>query len=85
MKKLKKLKLNSLAQGVLNEQEMNVLRGGASCSCCCGYANYGGSSTSSNSSANSSSGYTSSYGCGGSDGDYTEDRVRLMSTGFCAC
>ncbi|MDR1743651.1 MAG: TIGR04149 family rSAM-modified RiPP, partial [Dysgonamonadaceae bacterium] len=55
MKRLKKLKLNNLEQGFLNDREMNILRGGGTpgnCNCCCGYENNGGSSSSANSSAN---------------------------------
>ncbi|GEM_PF-4893902 len=90
MKKLKRLKLNRFAQDILNEQEMNILRGGGTpgtCTCCCGYEDHGGSTQAVSSPVNNSYGYTESYGCGdgSDDGDYTEDRVRLMSTGFCAC
>lgn len=72
----KKLKLNNFAQSILNEQEMNVLRGGGTgtCNCGCGYENHGGATSADNSSDNNSKGYTISYGYGESDGDDYEGR-----------
>ena len=60
MKKIGKLKLNKISK-----KEMVEIKGGydisgvcvtPSCSCCCFYANSGGSSTNTNCSANSASG-----------------------------
>ncbi|GHV40063.1 hypothetical protein FACS1894179_05990 [Bacteroidia bacterium] len=86
MKKLSKLKLNNLNKVELDEQEMEILKGGAGCCCSCWAAGSGGSSTSDNDSANTAGGLSSIYGCdGGGAGDTNEPKVRLMSTGFCAC
>jgi natural product precursor len=65
MKKLKKLKLNTLSEMNLMEREMNRLKGGTVCSCSCYYEYSGGSSASSNGNANhtSGNGYTSIDGC----------------------
>lgn len=66
MKKLKRLKLNNFAHDILNEQEMNILRGGAgSCPCGCGYENHGGSTQAVSNPVNTSYGYTESYGYNG--------------------
>lgn len=58
MKKLKKLKLNALAEKNLSDIEMNTVKGGGCCNCGCAYENHGGSSVVGNGSANRSHGYT---------------------------
>ena len=64
MKQLKKLKLNNMAQGILNDQEMSILKGGDfnTCMCGCGYANSGGASNSENKAENDAHDYGQSYG-----------------------
>lgn len=59
MKKLSKLKLNQLVNANLNEEEMNILRGGAG-NCCCGCQ--GSSTTATNNSWNNADDL-SSPGC----------------------
>ena len=63
--KLKKLKLNQIADTTLNEREMLRLfgTGPGCCQCGCNYAGQpGGSSSSANQSANYKHGYVSDYG-----------------------
>lgn len=65
MKKLRKLKLNALAEMALEDKEMNSLRGGDCCFCSCYWADYGGSASDDNRSANyqRGDGTASKYGC----------------------
>lgn len=55
---MKNLKLMVAEGSLLNEKEMNAIRGGeaGSCGCGCNYANQGGSSTADNNAANKKSG-----------------------------
>lgn len=46
--KLKKIKLNKLAENSLANREMKELKGGNCCLCACRYADHGGSSTAAN-------------------------------------
>lgn len=66
MKTLSKLKLNNLNKVELDELEMDVLKGGASCCCSCWASGSGGSSTSDHNSANTAGGLSSTYGFSGS-------------------
>lgn len=53
MKKIKKLKLNTLSENLLTQKQMNELKGGDwICTCSCLYENQGGSSSGDNSYAN---------------------------------
>ncbi len=64
VKDLKKFKLNKLSEDILNEQEMNILRGGGAgniCGCACAAVYSGGSVTAVNMVANSQTGSVS-YG-----------------------
>lgn len=74
MKKIEKLKLNQLSKEELKKRELNQIRGGSCCKCCCGYQWEGDSSTGDNYSANLAAGHTSSYGdicaCGSSVPSY---------------
>jgi len=89
MKKLKKLKLNQLAEVELNEREMCRILGGGTPGCCqcgCHYANSGGSSTSANDSANNAGGHYSDYGShpccdtGGSGSPYLPLSIYIRTT-----
>ena len=63
MKKLKKLKLNTLSNQNLENKEMNALKGGVVCTCSCLYEGQsGGSSTTDNALANFNLGGWSSPG-----------------------
>lgn len=57
--KLKKIKLNKLAENSLANREMKELKGGNCCLCAYRYADHGGSSTAANRDANYDHNYTS--------------------------
>ncbi|MDH6310614.1 natural product precursor [Dysgonomonas sp. PFB1-18] len=80
MKKLKKLKLNSLALKSLTDIEMNELKGGYSiCGCGCHYSSSGGSASAVNMCTNGSYGKTS-YG-GYNDWISSDVKWRYVSPG----
>ncbi len=61
--KMKRFKLNALAQQTIQQKEMDALLGGQSCSCSCYWAGQGGSSINDNNMANYQYGYSSGQGC----------------------
>ncbi len=63
MKQIERLKLNQLSKDDLKKRELNQIRGGERCKCCCGYAGEpGGALTGENALANYNAGYEQSYG-----------------------
>ncbi|HML64694.1 MAG TPA: TIGR04149 family rSAM-modified RiPP [Dysgonomonas sp.] len=87
MKTLSKLKLNNLNKVELDELEMDVLKGGASCCCSCWASGSGGSSTSDNNSANTAGGLSSTYGCGDNKPSTGGDDYLVILQGgiWCRC
>jgi len=79
MVQLKKLKLSTLENDIISDQNMRCLKGGNACSCSCLYADLGGSSSGWNDATNFSGGYTSvgggseACGCAGASGASTSD------------
>lgn len=80
--KLKKIKLNTLANANMLSEEMNALKGGErACSCSCYWENKSGPSSSDNAGANyglGSSGGYSQHGCNQYSYSYSWGMVSIM-------